>query len=133
MPQKPVTPAVTSPALRHQLNVLRRASPQRPVFSNFDRMILTDMVVEVLLVLAGSEQTEAGEPIAQSQLYRLSSLGLGLRLIIEPSIKSHSHISRHVCADGSRFRPSRTACLFDLHLSRLIVPQPQPALRRSLG
>src|SRR6476620_3529249 len=27
-------------ALRHQLNVLRRASPQRPVFSNFDRMIL---------------------------------------------------------------------------------------------
>src|SRR6476646_10785186 len=25
-------------ALRHQLNVLRRASPQRPVFSNFDRM-----------------------------------------------------------------------------------------------
>ena len=26
-------------ALRHQLNVLRRASPQRPVFSNFDRMI----------------------------------------------------------------------------------------------
>src|SRR6187551_2796445 len=27
-------------ALRHQLNVLPRASPQRPVFSNFDRMIL---------------------------------------------------------------------------------------------
>src|SRR5436305_15224389 len=27
-------------ALRHQLNVLRRASPQRQVFSNFDRMIL---------------------------------------------------------------------------------------------
>ena len=26
-------------ALRHQLNVLRRASPRRPVFSNFDRMI----------------------------------------------------------------------------------------------
>src|SRR5512133_3101632 len=26
-------------ALRHQLNVLRRASPQRPVFSNFDRVI----------------------------------------------------------------------------------------------
>src|SRR6188472_148130 len=26
-------------ALRHQLNVLRRASPQRPVFSNFDRMV----------------------------------------------------------------------------------------------
>ena len=26
-------------ALRHQLNVLRRASPQRAVFSNFDRMI----------------------------------------------------------------------------------------------
>ena len=24
-------------ALRHQLNVLRRASPRRPVFSNFDR------------------------------------------------------------------------------------------------
>src|SRR5512133_1032617 len=27
-------------ALRHQLNVLRRSGPQRPVFSNFDRMIL---------------------------------------------------------------------------------------------
>jgi hypothetical protein len=27
-------------ALRHQLNVLRRTSPRRPVFSNFDRMIL---------------------------------------------------------------------------------------------
>src|SRR3954453_14544232 len=27
-------------AQRHQLNVLRRTSPQRPVFSNFDRMIL---------------------------------------------------------------------------------------------
>src|SRR6187455_594731 len=26
-------------ALRHQLNVLRRTSPRRPVFSNFDRMI----------------------------------------------------------------------------------------------
>ena len=26
-------------APRHQLNVLRRASPRRPVFSNFDRMI----------------------------------------------------------------------------------------------
>src|SRR5213592_2195614 len=26
-------------ALRHQLNVLRRASPRRPLFSNFDRMI----------------------------------------------------------------------------------------------
>src|SRR3954467_11574801 len=26
-------------ALHHQLNVLRRASPRRPVFSNFDRMI----------------------------------------------------------------------------------------------
>src|SRR3954462_11723056 len=26
-------------AVRHQLNVLRRASPRRPVFSNFDRMI----------------------------------------------------------------------------------------------
>src|SRR5512133_1201701 len=26
-------------ALRHQLNVLRRTSPPRPVFSNFDRMI----------------------------------------------------------------------------------------------
>jgi hypothetical protein len=27
-------------ALRHQLNVLRRTSSRRPVFSNFDRMIL---------------------------------------------------------------------------------------------
>src|SRR6478736_268115 len=26
-------------ALRHQLNVLRRTSPRRPVFSNFDRMV----------------------------------------------------------------------------------------------
>jgi hypothetical protein len=26
-------------ALRHQLNVLRRVSPRRPVFSNFDRVI----------------------------------------------------------------------------------------------
>ena len=26
-------------ALRHQLNVLHRTSPRRPVFSNFDRMI----------------------------------------------------------------------------------------------
>ena len=26
-------------ALRHQLNVLRRASPRRPLFSNFDRMV----------------------------------------------------------------------------------------------
>ena len=26
-------------ALRHQLNVLRRTSPRRPAFSNFDRMI----------------------------------------------------------------------------------------------
>jgi hypothetical protein len=26
-------------ALRHQLNMLRRTSPRRPVFSNFDRMI----------------------------------------------------------------------------------------------
>jgi hypothetical protein len=26
-------------ALRHQLNVLRRTSPRRPLFSNFDRMI----------------------------------------------------------------------------------------------
>jgi hypothetical protein len=26
-------------ALRHQLNVLRRASPRRPLFTNFDRMI----------------------------------------------------------------------------------------------
>jgi hypothetical protein len=26
-------------ALRHQLNVLRRASPRRPVFSNFDRTV----------------------------------------------------------------------------------------------
>src|SRR4051794_10237720 len=26
-------------ALRHQLNVLRRRSPRRPVFTNFDRMI----------------------------------------------------------------------------------------------
>src|ERR1700724_4316524 len=26
-------------ALRHQLNVLRRKSPQRPAFSNFDRLI----------------------------------------------------------------------------------------------
>ena len=26
-------------ALRHQLNVLHRRSPKRPVFSNFDRMV----------------------------------------------------------------------------------------------
>ena len=26
-------------ALRHQLNVLRRKSPKRPAFSNFDRLI----------------------------------------------------------------------------------------------
>src|SRR4051794_14131875 len=31
-------------ALRHQLNVLRRASPRRPVFSNFDRMIFRLLV-----------------------------------------------------------------------------------------
>ena len=30
-------------ALRHQLNVLRRKAPKRPVFSNFDRLVFASL------------------------------------------------------------------------------------------
>src|SRR6476469_7072207 len=36
---------------RHQLNVLRRTSPRRPVFSNFDRMIFVCLYRIALRIL----------------------------------------------------------------------------------
>ena len=58
-------------ALRHQLNVLRRSAPKRPVLSNFDRLIFVCLyriaprildavaILQPETVIAGTEQAFA--------------------------------------------------------------------------
>src|SRR4051794_13272720 len=53
-------------ALRHQLNVLRRASLGRPVFSNFDRMIFVCLYRSAPRILDALNDRRAGNghPVA---------------------------------------------------------------------
>ena len=63
-------------ALRHQLNVLRRASPQRPVFSNFDRMILVCLYRIAPRISGRPHDRRAGNryPVASGRLSLLLAL-----------------------------------------------------------
>src|SRR4051794_2391068 len=63
-------------ALRHQLNVLRRASPRRPVFSNFDRMIFRLLVSDRAAYFGRAHDRRAGNsyPLASSRLPLLLAL-----------------------------------------------------------
>src|SRR3954465_11120577 len=63
-------------ALRHQLNVLRRASPRRPVFSNFDRMIFRLLVSDRAAYFGRAHDRRAGNsyPLASRRLPLLLAL-----------------------------------------------------------
>lgn len=62
--------------LRHQLNVLRRRSPKRPVFGNIDRLVLVGLYALAPGVLACAENSQArdGNPLASRGFSRLLAL-----------------------------------------------------------
>ena len=82
-------------ALRHQLNVLRRASPQRPVFSNFDRMILVCLYRIAPRILDALAIVEPETVIRSSfaSLFLRSSGGSG-RITGHPSLSCHMRPDR---------------------------------------
>ena len=64
-------------SLRHQLNVVRRTSPRRPVFSNFDRMIFVCALSDRATYSGRPHDRPAGDR------YPLASGGLSLLLALE--------------------------------------------------
>src|SRR6478672_6071913 len=113
-------------ALRHQLNVLRRASPQRPVFSNFDRLIFVCLyriappILDALAIVepetvirwhrAGfrsfwrwKSRRRAGRPSVTPEIRRLiREMSLANPLWGAPRIHARTPQARHRCRPDLR-------------------------------